>query len=144
MLFEYELKQISFSCLVSNWAPLSSGSSAYLRLLMWQPLSTNEISHATCLSREFRESDGTAVTLVKSTQALSRKFTKIHLQRPKAPALLTLLTILWSDELQLLSYLHRRLPLHEPTLQKRFRVANLWDPTRESLIPGMIPSIPSA
>lgn len=146
MSFEYELKQISFSCLVSSWAPLSSGSSAYLRLLMWQPLSTNEIFHATCLSRESRESDGIAATLVKSTQAPSRRFTKIHLRRPMAlvlMTLMTLLTMLRSDDLHLLSYLHRRLPLHEPIQRKRLRVAKFWGLTRESIL-GMIPSIPSA
>lgn len=149
MSFEYELKQISFSCLVSSWAPLSSGSSAYLRLLMWQPPSTNEISHAICLSRESRESDGIVATLVKSIQAPCRKFTKIHLLRPMAPVLLTLLTllalltILRSDDLHLLSYLLRRLPLHESIQQRRLRVAKFWGHTRDS-IPGMIPSIPSA
>lgn len=146
MSFEYELKRISFSCLVSSWAPLSNGLSAYLRLLMWQPLSTNETSHATCLSHESRESDGIVVTLVKSTQAPSRKFTRIHLQRLMAPVLLTPLTpltMLQNDDLHLLSYLLRRLPLYEPIQQRRLRVAKFWGPTRES-IPGMILSIPSA
>jgi hypothetical protein len=79
-------------------------------------------SRATCLSLEFRESDGSAVKPALFTQALSRKFNKILLQKPKA---LVLLMILQSDDPHLLRhYQLQRLPLHDPAPQRKHRTAN--------------------